>query len=130
MMYKLAVLSTTLFAFFIGWVIYLADTGQKSIFFDLVKIIPFGDKIGHFLLFGFLTLGPIIVFKLRGMRIGKINVLYGAIVIFCVVVIEELSQKYVPGRTFDISDIMASLAGIVAFSFMPIGFMLKRQSKV
>ena len=129
MMYKHAVFSTTLFAFFICWVIYLADTGQDCIFFDLVKIIPFGDKIGHFLLFGFLTLGTNTVFKLRGIRIGNINVPYGAIVIFCAVVIEELSQKYTPGRTFDISDIMASLAGIVAFSFMPVGFILKRQSR-
>lgn len=128
MLYKLAVFSTIIFAFFIGWVIYLADTGQKCIFFDFVKIIPFGDKIGHFLLFGFLTLGTNIVFKLRGIRIGNINVLYGAIVIFCVVVIEELSQIYMPGRTFDISDIMANLAGIVTFSFMPFGYMLKRQS--
>jgi VanZ family protein len=106
----------------------MADTGQKSIFFDFVRIIPFGDKIGHFLLFGFLTLGTNIVFKLRGIRIGNINVLYGSIVIVCVVVIEELSQKYMPGRTFDVIDIIASLAGIVAFSFIPFGFMLKRQS--
>ena len=126
MMYKLTIFSTTLFAFFIGWIIYLADTGQKCIFFDFVKIIPFGDKIGHFLLFGFLTLGTNIVFKLRGIRIGNINVPYGAIVIFCAVVIEEFSQKYMPGRTFDLIDIMANLAGIVAFSFMPFGFILRR----
>ncbi|MFH0780993.1 MAG: VanZ family protein [Pseudomonadota bacterium] len=126
-MYKLAVFSTAIFAFFIGWVVYMADTGQKSIFFDLVKMIPFGDKIGHFLLFGFLALGANIVFKLRGMRIGNINLFYGAIVIFVVVVIEEVSQKFMPGRTFDINDIMASLAGIVAFSLIPPGFLLKKQ---
>ncbi len=128
MMYKLAVFSTTLFAFFIGWVVYMADTGQKSIFFDFVKTIPFGDKIGHFVLFGILTLGANIVFKFRGVGIGNIKVLYGAIMIFCVVVIEEVSQKFMPGRTFDMNDIMASLAGIVVFSLIPLGFMLKRQS--
>lgn len=127
-MYKLAVFSTTLFAFFIGWVVYMADTGQKSIFFDFVKTIPFGDKIGHFVLFGILTLGANIVFKFRGVGIGNIKVLYGAIMIFCVVVIEEVSQKFMPGRTFDMNDIMASLAGIVVFSLIPLGFMLKRQS--
>lgn len=126
MMFKLATLSTAIFAFFIGWVIYMADTGQKSIFFDLVKIIPYGDKIGHFLLFGLLTLGANIVFKLRGIKIGNITVLYGAIVIFSIVIIEELSQQFIPGRTFDINDIMASLAGIVIFSMIPYGRILKK----
>lgn len=126
MRFKLAVFSTVIFAIFIGWVIYMADTGQKSIFFDLVKIIPYGDKIGHFLLFGYLALGANIFFKLRGIRIGNITVQYGAIVIFGVVVTEELSQKFIPGRTFDINDIIASLAGIVVFSIIPFDRMLKK----
>jgi VanZ family protein len=125
-MYKLVAFSTAMFTFFIGWVIYMADTGQESIFFDLVKITPYGDKIGHFLLFGLLALGTNIVFKLRGIRHGNITILYGAIVIFCVVVIEELSQKFIPGRTFDLIDIIASLAGIIVFSLISFGRTLNK----
>lgn len=118
MKFKLVLLSTALFAIFIGWVIYKADTGQKCIFLDLVKMIPYGDKIGHFILFGILALGANLVFKLRGFRICNINLLYGAMLIFTADVLEELSQQYIPGRTFDIADLMATLAGIVVFSMI------------
>lgn len=97
----------------------MANTGQKSIFFDLVKMLPYGDKIGHFFLFGLLSLGTSVVLKLRGVRFGAVFVPYGAILISCLVVIEELSQKSFPGRTFDLGDILASLIGVFVFSVLP-----------
>lgn len=118
MQIKLIALSTALFAFFIGWVIYKADTGQPCIFLDLVKIIPYGDKIGHFFLFGILAFGANLVFKHRGYCIGSISLPYGAMLIFCIDLVEELSQQYIPGRTFDFIDLMATLAGIVVFSII------------
>ena len=97
----------------------MANTGQKSIFFDLVKMLPYGDKIGHFFLFGLLALGATIVFKLQGVRIGWFLVSYGAILISCLVIIEELSQKFVSGRTFDLNDMLASLAGVLVCGVLP-----------
>lgn len=121
MKYKVVLLATVLFSLFIAWVIYLADSGQKCFFFDLVKRIPSGDKIGHFFLFGLLTLGTNIVFRLRGVRLGVLTVPYGAILILTVVVIEEFSQHFIATRTMDISDIMADMVGIVAFSLITSG---------
>jgi len=89
-------------------------------------MIPYGDKLGHFFLFGFLALGTNIVFKLRGIRICNITVPYGAIAIASIAVIEEISQKFTPGRTFDINDIMASLAGIIVFSIILFGRILNK----
>lgn len=126
-MYKFTVLLTAMFAVFIGWVIYLADTGQKSIFFDLVRIIPYGDKIGHFFLFGLLALGANLALKRRGISAGRIFVPFGAIVIFGVVIVEEFSQKLMPGRTFDVNDMLASLAGVILFSLVPLGRRLKKR---
>jgi VanZ family protein len=117
--YKLAVVLTAVFALFIAWVIYMANTGQKSIFFDLVKMLPYGDKIGHFFLFGLLALGATIAFKFRSIKLGQLAVPYGAILISCLVVIEELSQKFIPGRTFDLNDIIASLAGVLVCGVLP-----------
>ncbi len=124
-MYKFTVLLTAMFAVFIGWVIYLADTGQKSIFFDLVRIIPYGDKIGHFFLFGLLALGTNLALKRRGISAGSIFVPFGAIIIFGVVIVEEFTQKLMPGRTFDVNDMLASLAGVVLFSLVPLNRRLK-----
>jgi len=124
-MYKFTVLLTAMFAVFIGWVIYLADTGQKSIFFALVRIIPYGDKIGHFFLFGLLALGTNIALKRRGISAGNIFVPFGGIVIFGVVIVEEFSQKLMPGHTFDVNDMLASLAGVVLFSLATLNRRLK-----
>ncbi len=55
-------LITLSYGLFIGWVIYLANTGQSSIFFQLVRVIPYGDKLGHLFLFGFLILGLNVAF--------------------------------------------------------------------
>ncbi|WP_244325652.1 hypothetical protein [Shewanella aestuarii] len=41
---------------FIIWIIYLANTGGRSVFFVLIKHMPYGDKVGHMLLFGTLTI--------------------------------------------------------------------------
>ncbi|WP_226410779.1 hypothetical protein [Shewanella glacialimarina] len=45
--YFLATITMAIFLGFIIWVIYLANTGGSSIFFDIVKHIPYGDKVGH-----------------------------------------------------------------------------------
>lgn len=125
-MYKLTVFLTALFALFIGWIVYKADTGQGSVFFNLVRTIPFGDKIGHFFLYGVLGFGTTIVFQLRGIRIGKITVPYGAIIIAVIAVVEELSQKLLSSRTYDIYDMIASLVGIILFSMIPLGRLSKK----
>ena len=109
---------TTAFGLFIAWIIYLADTRQSSLFFDLVKAIPYGDKVGHFFLFGILTFGTNLVLKNRGWAMGKVFIPYGALSIFGLVIVEELTQAFFPWRTVDITDILSDLAGIMAFSLL------------
>lgn len=112
-MYKLAALIAVLFFTFIAWIIYLANTGGDSIFFDLVRTIPYGDKIGHIGLFGFLTLFSIIGFKLRSFGFVKMRIYYGCIPVFLFVVIEEFSQIFISSRTFDSGDLAANMIGIL-----------------
>lgn len=100
------------FSIFILWVIYLANTGGNSIFFDFVKSIPNGDKIGHAGLFGFLTFIVIVATKFRGFKLGKLHIYYGAVVIALFVVGEEVTQAFIPSRTFDLVDIAADFVGI------------------
>lgn len=111
-MYKLILTIAFVFFAFILWVIYLANTGGSSIFFDFVRSIPYGDKLGHMGLFGFLTLVTIIGSKFRCFSCGRFKLYYGAVLVGLFVVGEELSQLFIPSRTFDFVDLAADSLGI------------------
>jgi polysaccharide biosynthesis protein VpsQ len=101
------------FFLFILWIIYLANTGGKSIFFELVGSVPYGDKLGHIGLFGCLTLLAILGSKFRTFSCGKIDIYYGAVVVIIFVLVEEISQAYLPSRTFEFVDLIADSIGII-----------------
>ncbi len=101
---------------FIIWVIYLANTGQNSVFFQFVASIPYGDKLGHFCLFGLLTLAINFACKLKSFKVHSIELFLGTILVFIFVIIEEFSQYFIPNRTFDLIDLSADFVGIVFFN--------------
>lgn len=128
-MSRLILFATVLFALFIAWIVYLADTGQDSIFFEVVKMLPLGDKLGHFVLFGLLALGANLALKHRGIRWGRWLVPAGALLVFFVAAAEELSQMFVSGRTCDITDLLADVAGIASFTVIGLFIAARRRSK-
>lgn len=103
---------SALFFGFILWIIFLADTGRPSVFFDLVKAIPYGDKVGHACLFGTLTFGINLGLSYRRWKILHMNLHVGTIFVTAFVVLEELSQARFPNRTVDPFDLMADAVGI------------------
>lgn len=112
-MYKLISIVAVGFFIFILWIIYLANTGGSSIFFDFIRSTPYGDKLGHMGLFGFLALAAVLGSKFRTFTYGKFKLYYGATLVSLFVVGEELSQAFIPSRTFDFSDLAADAVGIV-----------------
>lgn len=117
-MHKLTITISSGFFLFIIWIIYLANTGQQSIFFDLVRLIPYGDKVGHLGLFGTLTLLANFASKFKVFKLGKINVYWGSAAVIVFVTIEELSQHFMPTRTLDIFDYIADMVGILLFTWL------------
>ncbi|WP_019027439.1 VanZ family protein [Colwellia piezophila] len=108
---------------FILWVIYLANTGQNSVFFQFVASIPYGDKLGHFCLFGLLTLATNLAFKFKSLTIFSIKLysmklFLGTILVSIFVIIEEFSQYFIANRSFDLMDLSADFVGIVFFTFV------------
>lgn len=101
---------------FIAWVIYMADMGISSVFFDVVKTVPCGDRIGHVLLFGLLTLGLNASLDYRSLPYANTGLQLGSCLVLVFTIAEELAQRLYPARTFDIVDIVANLAGIALFS--------------
>lgn len=111
-MYKIIAIIAVSFFIFILWIIYLADTASSSVFIEFVGSIPYGDKIGHFCLFGFLTFTAIAGSKFRAFMWGKVKIYYGMAIVLLFVVTEEISQAFIPSRTFDFVDLAADSVGI------------------
>lgn len=112
-MYKLFTASALSFLAFLLWIIYLANTGRGSIFFDLVESIPYGDKAGHLGLFWFFTLTAVIGLKFRTFKLAGFSIYLGTALVFIFATGEELTQLVLPNRTFDLVDLAADLLGIL-----------------
>ena len=113
------------FFVFILWAIYVANTGQSNGLFKLVSTLPYGDKIGHFCLFGMLPLFANLAIGCRTLKIKQLSIYWGSLAVWIFVTIEELSQHFLPTRTLDIYDYLADLMGIVIFSYL--AFLLNRR---
>ncbi|MCG9747640.1 VanZ family protein [Shewanella sp. Isolate8] len=107
-----------LFSGFLVWLIVSADAGRSNPLFELAHSIPYGDKLGHMILFGTLTLFANVGSHFRRVSLGKVRPYLGAVVVAIVVIIEECSQQYFPSRTFDGYDLLADGVGIMLFSMV------------
>ena len=109
---------TILFTLFIILIIVLADTGNLGIL-HLVNRIPYGDKAGHFILYGILTLLVNLTFfrSLPRQRSRQIAVISG-LVLTLLIGLEEFSQQFFAERTFSYKDLIASYLGVIFFSWL------------
>ena len=110
------------FFIFILWAIYVANTGQSNGLFNAVSTLPYGDKIGHFCLFGILTLFANLATRCRTLKIKKLSIYWGSLAVWIFVTAEELSQHFLPTRSLDIYDYIADLIGIIIFSYLAFQF--------
>ncbi len=106
------------FFLFICWIIYMANANINNIFFDLINMVPGGDKLGHFFLFGMLAMLVNLALNCRTFKFKKYNLQLGGSLIFILTIFEELSQHFFPNRTLDIVDLIANLAGILFFNYL------------
>ena len=104
----------TAFFGFICFIIYQADTAHYNFAFRMVGKIPYGDKIGHIVLYGLMAF--LLNYGLDGKKWFKFHI--GSLVVLIFSVAEEMSQAYFPSRSFDYADILASIIGIILFTFL------------
>ena len=124
-------ISATLFALFIILIIILADLGKLG-FLGIINQIPLGDKIGHFTLYGILTLLIDLTLTrslppsstLRTSRNPSIKLRANliiprvALILSLIIGLEEYSQQFFPNRTFDLVDLTFSYLGVIFFSWV------------
>lgn len=115
-----------IYIFILAGIIFLADSNGTN-YFAFVGLLPFGDKIGHFCLMGFFSLIVNLALSAKTIRLWKLNYLLGSLIVFAVVFAEEISQIFVRGRSFDLTDLAADAAGIFIFGELA-RFVIRRRS--
>ena len=107
-----------LFSLFIIAIIVLADTDRLGIL-KIINQIPYGDKAGHFILYGILTL-LIDLTLIRSLpnRSPKLVVVSIGLILAVLIGLEEFSQQYFPSRTLDLIDLTFSYLGVSFFSWL------------
>ncbi|WP_420598213.1 VanZ family protein [Neptuniibacter sp.] len=96
----------------------MANTGKESLLFKLAYHVPGGDKISHIFVYGLLALLLNLSTKCKCIPFRGCSIYLGSICVFIFVTLEEFSQHLIPTRTFDLKDCVASLIGILVFSFL------------
>ena len=104
---------TLIFILFMLGVILLADLGSLPSPVALLYRFPNGDRAGHFFLFGILTFLVNSAFP-RQVRILRVTVFYGSLIIAVLAILEEISQLFLSHRTFDLIDLTFTLLGIAS----------------
>ena len=110
---------------FVSLVIYAADRRLARGFFDLVQTTPYGDKVGHFALIGGLAF---LLNRALASRSVWPGLQLGGVLIAVFVVIEEISQQWIPSRTFDWWDLAADFVGIAAADWLARRFIASGKS--
>lgn len=109
---------TILFTLFILLIIVLADTGNLGIL-KLVNRLPYGDKAGHFILYGILALlVDLTFFRSVPLRSPKQIAVVCGLILALLIGLEEFSQQYFAERTFSYEDLIASYLGVIFFSWL------------
>ena len=109
---------TILFVLFIFLIIALADTGNLGIL-KLVNRLPYGDKAGHFILYGILTLLiDLTLFQAFPLRSPRLIVVMSGLLLALLIGLEEFSQQYFASRIFSLRDLVAGYLGIIFFSWL------------
>jgi VanZ family protein len=109
---------TILFTFFIILIIVLADRGQLGIL-RLVNQIPYGDKMGHFILYGILVfLIDLSLFRSLPFRRPTLIAVTSGLILAILIGFEEFSQQFFATRTFSLRDLVASYLGVIFFSWL------------
>ena len=106
--------TAVLFSVFIIAVVVLADTGSLPHSIRAIYDFQYGDKLGHFILFGLLDF-----FLTRAFLSSRLSKSRGwvtlsiGLILALLIALEEFSQKFFANRTFDLIDLFASFAGLL-----------------
>ncbi len=116
-----------LFGIVIVGIILLADRGQLGVVGRLYDF-PYGDKVGHFVLYGVLSLlVNLAVFEAWPKRDRVSLALRASLLLALLIGLEEYSQRWFRTRTSSITDLAASYLGVTFFAWLAFKIDQRRQ---
>ena len=118
------------FVFFLVGLVVLADSGHGSLLFRVAGIIPFGDKVGHMMLFGILSFLVNLLLRGAELRVFAWRMLKGSAVILPIVTLEECSQVFFRSRTFDLIDLTADIVGIWLCGWLAVTYLNWKRARL
>ncbi len=90
--------------------VIVADLNLAPDLLSVIYVLPFGDKIGHFILMGVMSL--LLNVWTQPSRVTPLRISRTSLFFFAIVAIEEASQIFFPTRTVSWIDLSADMAGI------------------
>jgi len=109
---KVAVVA--MYTIFIGSIIYAANSNSLyPTLLEWVRATPGMDKLGHFVLVGTLAFLVNWILSCRTISVAGRRLFLGSIICFALFTAEEISQIWIPSRTFDLFDFLANTLGIL-----------------
>ena len=120
---------TVLYILLLASIIYLADHHQYYSIFSIIRIIPGGDKCGHFLLMGLFSFLLNASLCCRTVEVFLRRMLLGSVIVSVVVTLEELSQIFLQYRSFDLVDLLFDYLGIWVFGKVALYVWMKHNEK-
>lgn len=103
-------------------IVVLADIGGLLSTLTYVHAIPWGDKALHLILATGLGFFANVIPRKPFVRLGGVRVQRANLVLFPAVLAEEVSQHWIPGRTFDLRDLAANMLGLLIGSALAAGW--------
>lgn len=114
MSFKIKIL-TAVYLLIVAGIIVAADVKSTSYLLNFVGNVPYGDKIGHFILFGGLAFLVNLSLGARSFCLKRFSYLLGSLIVLLVITIEEFTQIFMRGRTFSWIDLLCGYAGVLFF---------------
>ena len=106
-----------------------ANVGHGNISFEFLKYIPGKDYTGHIFLFCGFTIALNYLLKCkRDSLLYWHSLLRADIIVFCFLLIEEVSQLWISTRVFEIADIISGTLGILLAHQIINTFICKRST--
>ncbi|MEM7735193.1 MAG: hypothetical protein AAF267_05325 [Deinococcota bacterium] len=99
-------------------IVIFAGLGRLGGVLNAIHAVPLGDKLAHFLLVGLLAYVVSVRLHGRGVRLFGMRILYGGLLIFVIMTLEEISQHWLASRRFDLGDMLANTLGVIVFSYL------------
>ncbi len=109
---------TAIFIGFLTVIVIGANQASLPDFLRSVYSFPGGDKAGHFLLMGTLSLLVNLSLGLRQVKFFSRRLLSGSLIVLVVVTLEEASQLWSTVRTFSLVDLGFDYMGIIGGGYL------------